>query len=51
MKFIPRNIDLREIENLIRLFPVTAIIGARQCGKTTIAKKISYNHYFDLENP
>ncbi|MCF6291464.1 MAG: ATP-binding protein [Desulfobacterales bacterium] len=33
------------------MFPVTAILGARQCGKTTLAKTLAADHYFDLENP
>lgn len=32
-------------------FPVTAILGPRQCGKTTLAREFDANHYFDLENP
>ncbi|MCK4688830.1 MAG: ATP-binding protein [Candidatus Marinimicrobia bacterium] len=51
MKLVNRKIDLNEIIRLIGMFPVTAILGARQCGKTTIAKQLEYNHYFDLENP
>jgi len=35
----------------MKLFPVTAILGARQCGKTTLAHEFSADHYFDLENP
>jgi len=34
--------------------PVTALLGPRQCGKTTLAKAFSTNqvsHYFDLEAP
>ena len=34
--------------------PVTALLGPRQCGKTTIAKEISAtrnSYYFDLESP
>ncbi len=34
--------------------PVTAILGPRQCGKTTLAKEIGRQHqatYFDLEDP
>jgi hypothetical protein len=34
--------------------PVTAILGPRQCGKTTIARLITAeleSHFFDLENP
>ena len=33
------------------MFPVTTILGPRQCGKTTLAKQFQYEHYFDLENP
>lgn len=32
-------------------FPVTAIIGPRQVGKTTLAREIAADHFFDLENP
>ncbi|MCX5894489.1 MAG: ATP-binding protein [Proteobacteria bacterium] len=48
---IKRGIDLRQIKKLIESFPVVAMIGPRQCGKTTIAKEIVHDHYFDLENP
>lgn len=51
MKLIPRPIDQKEIQNLINAFPVTAILGPRQCGKTTIARSFNFDHYFDLENP
>ena len=50
-KSIVRKDDLAEIRKLISLFPVTAILGPRQCGKTFIAKQSKYSHYFDLENP
>jgi len=30
---------------------VTAILGARQIGKSTLAKTLGATHYFDLENP
>ncbi len=33
------------------LFPVTAILGPRQCGKTTLARTLVADFYFDLENP
>jgi predicted AAA+ superfamily ATPase len=37
---------------LLELFPVVAIIGARQTGKTTLAKQLRPNwQYFDIENP
>jgi len=51
MKIIERRIDKQGIAELIDEFPVTAILGPRQCGKTTIAKEFKTDHYFDLENP
>ena len=51
MGFIPRKKDSQDVQKLISLFPLTAILGPRQCGKTTLAKTLDYNHYFDLENP
>lgn len=44
------------IKRLLAQFPVTAIIGPRQCGKTTLAKKLALSGkknaiYFDLESP
>jgi predicted AAA+ superfamily ATPase len=48
---IKRNVDLQIIKNLLDIFPVVAILGVRQCGKTTIAKEFPYNYFFDLENP
>lgn len=38
----------------LRLSPVIAILGPRQCGKTTLAREIGEQHgaaYFDLEDP
>ncbi len=35
----------------MQLFPVTAILGARQCGKTTISRLFNADYSFDLENP
>ncbi len=48
---LPRNTDVLRIQQLIRIFPVTAILGARQCGKTTLARFFQAEHVFDLENP
>ncbi|MFP4517471.1 MAG: ATP-binding protein [Desulfovibrionales bacterium] len=48
---VRRLIDSKRLEQLIALFPVTAILGARQCGKTTLAKTFPSEHFFDLENP
>ena len=51
MPFIERRIDKTRIREFINDFPVTAILGPRQCGKTTIAQEFDANEYFDLENP
>jgi len=48
---INRYLDKKYLTNLVHKFPVTAILGARQTGKTTLAKQFEYDHYFDLENP
>jgi predicted AAA+ superfamily ATPase len=45
---------LKEIETSIRNNPVTAIMGPRQCGKTTLARAIAQTTesiIFDLEDP
>lgn len=55
MKYIKRYLEkkvLRSIEN----FPVTAIVGPRQCGKSTLVKFLSHKQdknflYLDLERP
>jgi predicted AAA+ superfamily ATPase len=54
MKYIHRNKEsdlLRSMEN----YPVSAIIGARQTGKSTLSKflmeKTEKQVYLDLENP
>jgi len=42
------------IENSLNRYPVTLLLGPRQCGKTTIAKEILSRiggTYFDLEDP
>lgn len=53
---IERSEHAREIARLLEEFPVVAIIGARQTGKTTLARAIGSNHgvathHFDLEDP
>ena len=54
MRYINRNITA-SIEKYLNNFPATAIIGPRQCGKSTLAKyiveKIPGSIYLDLENP
>lgn len=46
---------MEEIRRGISSSPVTAILGPRQCGKTTLARLISAemaeSHYLDLESP
>ncbi|MHB2148002.1 ATP-binding protein [Calditrichota bacterium LG25] len=48
---IDRPIDRTRVRQLLDQFPVTAIIGPRQSGKTTLAKQFKADYYFDLENP
>lgn len=48
---IPRTADKAILSEYISSFPVTAIVGPRQTGKTTLAREFSADHYFDLENP
>lgn len=47
----PRYLESK-LEKLLALFPVVAVIGPRQCGKSTLVKKIRPDwQYYDLENP
>ena len=52
--FIPRALE-SHIQKSLDRFPVTAILGPRQCGKSTLAKHImarkSNTIYLDLERP
>ena len=51
---IPRPEPLRQIEASFQVHPVTALLGPRQCGKTTLAGIIAKQEpatVFDLENP
>ena len=52
---IPRSLHVQRLGELLSEYPVTALIGARQAGKTTLAKLImrdrdSSAHFFDLES-
>lgn len=49
--FLERIKERNKLLNLLQIFPVTAIIGPRQVGKTTIAKTLDPDFIFDLENP
>ena len=51
MKTIDRKTDRVTLTKLMSAFPVTAILGPRQCGKTTLARTLAADSYFDLENP
>ncbi len=51
MKIIDRPTDCSALARLMAIFPVVAILGPRQCGKTTLARTLKADHYFDLENP
>lgn len=53
---VERREHLRKLGKLLRGFPVVALIGARQAGKTTLAKVLlsrrkAPTHFFDLESP
>lgn len=48
---IQRNTDIAHVQTLIHEFGATAILGARQSGKTTLAQMIPSACTFDLENP
>ncbi|HMQ48328.1 MAG TPA: ATP-binding protein [Saprospiraceae bacterium] len=49
--YITRNNDIAQVRQLLDVFPVTAILGPRQAGKTTLAQTFQPDHIFDLENP
>ncbi len=56
MNEIIRRRHLERIEGLLTRFPVVAILGARQVGKTTLARQLVQRwagtaHVFDLEDP
>lgn len=49
---VRRKAFLRAVEAGLKASPVTALLGPRQCGKTTLAREIARKHravYFDLE--
>ncbi len=51
---IPRPDILKQIDQTLEIHPIAALLGPRQCGKTTIARMIAArepSRYFDLENP
>ncbi len=51
MNDIPRHLE-PQVDELLKQFPAVILVGARQVGKTSLAKKIRPNWaYFDLEKP
>ena len=51
---IPRLAYQQLLERALKRSPVVALIGPRQCGKTTLARQIlppEHSNYFDLEDP
>lgn len=48
---LERASEKQALLSLLKEFPVTAILGARQVGKSTLARSMDYAHFFDLENP
>ncbi|OGQ95805.1 MAG: hypothetical protein A2521_01210 [Deltaproteobacteria bacterium RIFOXYD12_FULL_57_12] len=50
---IHRPTYTRQINDSLKRAPITALLGPRQCGKTTLARSVGDNqqsHYFDLES-
>lgn len=51
---IDRTLDVRLVRTVLRRNPVVAVIGPRQSGKTTLARRFvpaDSRNYFDLEDP
>ncbi|MFM7155994.1 MAG: AAA family ATPase, partial [Bacteroidota bacterium] len=53
--YIPRNAESK-VEDLISRFPAVAIVGPRQVGKTSLARRLANRMmpgalYLDMENP
>ena len=51
---ILRSFYRSRVEKALRRSPICALLGPRQCGKTTLARSIANDtesHYFDLESP
>lgn len=54
MKWVERESLEQRILRAIRDYPVTLLLGPRQCGKTSLARRIGEQQggsYFDLEDP
>jgi len=46
-----RKHEFEAITAYREVFPVVALVGPRQCGKTTLARQLGAAHHFDLEDP
>ena len=51
VRYLPRPRELGALRAKLCRAPVTALLGPRQCGKTTLARSLEAEHYFDLEDP
>src|SRR5688500_15026525 len=55
MRVIARGAHVAKVERLLRQSPIVALLGARQVGKSTLAREIAAArkrvHFFDLEDP
>jgi len=50
---IERPFYLKQLSNALKRSPVTALLGPRQCGKTTLARMFAEGRatiYFDLQS-
>jgi len=47
-----KRIIQEKVDKLLEMFPVVAIVGSRQCGKSTFVKNLRPEwKYYDLESP
>jgi predicted AAA+ superfamily ATPase len=54
LHMIPRPRALERILKTLSIHPIAALLGPRQCGKTTLARVVAEREpstYYDLENP
>ena len=54
MDMIDRPGYLNQLKNVFRVHPIAALLGPRQCGKTTLARMLAESRkstLFDLDNP
>jgi len=57
VSLLKRQIALKTLSDHLKVNPCVAILGPRQCGKTTLSKQFAEDnpnkqfHFFDLENP